>query len=151
MARSSSRSAPARPRAVQRAPPPAAPSTRQQQAPPPAPHHAAPAPQPSSGGGGMLSGLGSTIAQGFAFGTGSALAREAVGGVMGAFGGSEKPSPSTQSQPQATRPSASASNGPCEMDSQAFRQCLESNPSNASSCDFYYTALQACQQNNASF
>jgi type IV secretory pathway TrbL component len=45
-------------------------------------------PQPS---GGMLSGLGSTIAQGFAFGTGSAIAHRAVGAVADSLtGGSSK-------------------------------------------------------------
>merc|ERR1719512_481941 len=37
--------------------------------------------------GGMLSGIGSTIAQGMAFGTGSAIAHRAVGAVAGSFSG----------------------------------------------------------------
>merc|ERR1712028_203136 len=42
--------------------------------------------------GGMLSGIGSTIAQGMAFGTGSAMAHQAVGAVVGAVtgGGSDE-------------------------------------------------------------
>ena len=35
----------------------------------------------------MLSGLGATIAQGFAFGTGSAIAHRAVGAVADSFSG----------------------------------------------------------------
>ncbi|PWA69873.1 hemiasterlin resistant protein 1 [Artemisia annua] len=42
-----------------------------------------PAPVQSSGGGSMLGGIGSTIAQGMAFGTGSAVAHRAVDAVMG--------------------------------------------------------------------
>merc|ERR1712238_514957 len=41
---------------------------------------------------GMLSGIGSTIAQGMAFGTGSAMAHQAVGAAVGAVtgGGSDE-------------------------------------------------------------
>merc|ERR1719162_2432101 len=35
----------------------------------------------------MLSGIGSTIAQGMAFGTGSAIAHQAIGAVAGVMGG----------------------------------------------------------------
>jgi hypothetical protein len=55
-------------------------------APPPARVHHAPPPAPmqqSSGGGSMLGGLASTIAQGMAFGTGSAVAHRAVDSIMG--------------------------------------------------------------------
>merc|ERR1719275_280082 len=38
----------------------------------------------------MLSGIGSTIAQGMAFGTGSAIAHRAVGAVANSFGGSDE-------------------------------------------------------------
>ncbi|KAJ8768999.1 hypothetical protein K2173_023994 [Erythroxylum novogranatense] len=52
--------------------------------PPPQPVYHAPPPAPAqSGGGGMLSGIGSTIAQGMAFGTGSGIAHRAVDAVMG--------------------------------------------------------------------
>ncbi|KAL0412653.1 UNVERIFIED_CONTAM: hypothetical protein Sradi_1467000 [Sesamum radiatum] len=53
--------------------------------PPPQPVHHAPPPAPvhSSSGGSMLGGIGSTIAQGMAFGTGSAVAHRAVDAVMG--------------------------------------------------------------------
>lgn len=73
--RSSSSRAPAR--APARAPPPPAPRA---QAPPPAPRAQAPPPAPmqqQQQGGGMLSGIGSTIVQGMAFGTGSAIAHRA--------------------------------------------------------------------------
>ena len=94
----------------------------------------------------MLAGLGATMAQGFAFGTGSALAREAVSGVMGAFGGSgDKSSPAPQQPPTSQSNQAS---GPCAVDQSAFMQCLQQNPGNSSACDMYYNALQACQNNN---
>mmetsp|Transcript_11698 Transcript_11698/g.11748 ORF Transcript_11698/g.11748 Transcript_11698/m.11748 type:complete len:198 (+) Transcript_11698:110-703(+) len=130
---------------------PAAPARRPAPAPaparaPPAPAaRSAPAPAPQqSSGGGMLSGLGSTMAQGFAFGTGSAVAHSAVNSVMGSFSGSGK---STQEAPHAT-PSAAPSpaySGACEADNQAFVKCMQQNSSNVAQCDFYYNALQQCQ------
>mmetsp|Transcript_69918 Transcript_69918/g.137278 ORF Transcript_69918/g.137278 Transcript_69918/m.137278 type:complete len:143 (-) Transcript_69918:276-704(-) len=139
MARSRS-SAPSR-----SAPKPAArsaPAPAARSAPPPAaPAHHAPAPSPSGGGGGMLSGLGSTMAQGFAFGTGSALAREAVGSM---FGGSSSPAPSAPA-PTNVPAAPVQTSGPCQYDQQAFQSCLQQNPTNASMCDHYFNALQACQ------
>nr|CAD1828012.1 unnamed protein product [Ananas comosus var. bracteatus] len=50
---------------------------------PPQPARQAPPPAPAQGGGSILGGIGSTIAQGMAFGTGSAMAHRAVDAVMG--------------------------------------------------------------------
>ena len=94
----------------------------------------------------MLAGLGATMAQGFAFGTGSALAREAVSGVMGSFSGSGDKSTPAPPQPQTSQNNQAS--GPCAIDQTAFMQCLQQNPGNSSACDMYYNALQACQNNN---
>jgi hypothetical protein len=98
----------------------------------------------SGGGGGMLAGLGATMAQGFAFGTGSALAREAVGAV---FSGGSSHAPAPQQAPAAPVTTSQAT-GPCAIDQNAFMQCLQQNPGSSSSCDSYYNALQACQSNH---
>jgi hypothetical protein len=45
-----------------------------------------PAPQESGGSGGMMSGLGGMVAQGMAFGTGSAIAHNVIGSVFGGSG-----------------------------------------------------------------
>ncbi|KAF8681833.1 hypothetical protein HU200_045275 [Digitaria exilis] len=51
---------------------------------PPQPARQAPPPAPAqTSGGSILGGIGSTIAQGMAFGTGSAMAHRAVDAVMG--------------------------------------------------------------------
>ncbi|KAL5683473.1 hypothetical protein ACJX0J_009858, partial [Zea mays] len=51
---------------------------------PPQPARQAPPPAPvRDGGGSMFGGIGSTIAQGMAFGTGSAMAHRAVDAVLG--------------------------------------------------------------------
>ncbi len=95
----------------------------------------------------MLSGLGATIAQGFAFGTGSAIAHRAVGAVADSFSGSKSEAPQAVApKPQAPVVSASSSSDACEMDLQAFNRCLQDNRGNVQACDFYYQALQQCQQ-----
>ena len=93
----------------------------------------------------MLAGLGATMAQGFAFGTGSALARTAVDSIFS--GGSSTPAaaPAPAPAPAATLPKAG---GPCETDNTAFLQCLNQNQGNVSACDFYFNALQSCQSAN---
>ena len=90
------------------------------------------------------------MAQGFAFGTGSALAREAVGSVMGSFGGKDKEAAPAAPAPVAPAPQqyGYGSQGACAIDQKAFMECLQNNASNASNCDFYYNALQACQSRN---
>eukprot|EP01035_Chromulina_nebulosa_P019948 gene19948-25914_t len=135
------RSAPA-PAPSSRAPPPPAAN----HAPAPAPSHSmAPAPQ----SGGMLSGLASTMAQGFAFGTGSAVARTAVDSFMG--GGRSSSAPEQNQQPVIEAPKAdSRYEGPaaCKIDYQAFNDCLRANTNNASACEFYFNSYKSCQQAN---
>lgn len=100
----------------------------------------------------MLSGLGATIAQGFAFGTGSAIAHRAVGAVADSFsgGGDKAPAPQ-QTAPQppsyATAPSSTSSDK-CDMDLQAFNNCMKDNKGSVQACDFYFQALQQCQNSS---
>jgi len=134
-----------------RAPAPAAPrrpaSTSARQ-PAPAPAAAPPAPVQQSSGGGMLSGIGSTIAQGMAFGTGSAIAHRAVGAVAGSMsGGSEAPAGEPmQQQAVAQQGFDAAQGGACGNDKQLFFDCLKANNGDAQSCSFLYEQLQQCQQ-----
>merc|ERR1719436_2326191 len=120
-------------------------------APVPAPRPAQPAPiqQPSSGGG-MLSGIGSTIAQGMAFGTGSAIAHRAVGAVAGSMsGGSESSVDQIQQQPQDPfmQQNDSLSSAACMDDKKMFYDCLQMNKGDQQSCAFLYDMLKECQRN----
>jgi hypothetical protein len=93
----------------------------------------------------MLSGLGATIAQGFAFGTGSAIAHRAVGAVADSLSG-KSDAPSRSEAPAAVpAPAPSVTAGPCDLDLQAFNKCMRENRNDVTSCDFYYQALQSCQ------
>lgn len=114
--------------------------------------------QTSSGGGGMLSGIGSTIAQGMAFGTGSAIAHRAVGAVAESFTGSG----SSNEQPSAQASEYTQGGGGivmqqqqmtdvCAMDKTMFYDCLQQNKGDQAACDFLYEQLKQCQQNQMQF
>ncbi|KAJ9705610.1 hypothetical protein PVL29_003599 [Vitis rotundifolia] len=119
---------------------------------PPQPVSHAPPPAPVQGGGGgsMLGGLGATIAQGMAFGTGSAVAHRAVDAVMG---------PRTI-QHETVASEAAASSAPtmnnvggsdaCNAHYKAFQDCLNSSGSDISKCQFYMDMLSECRRNSGS-
>ncbi|KAL9181602.1 hypothetical protein ACHAXT_010407 [Thalassiosira profunda] len=125
------------------APPPARQAAR-----PPAPMQSQPAQS-----GGMLSGIGSTIAQGMAFGTGSAIAHRAVGAVAGSMGGDgEAPMDQQQQAPPAPMDQQQQQlQGACAYDKEMFFDCLKVNRGDQEACSFLYQQLQACQRNETTF
>lgn len=64
-------------------------------------------------GGGMMSGIGSTIMTGMAFGAGSEVAHQAVRSVMG--GGSHSAHQQQQQQPQQYQQQQQYQQNPCQM------------------------------------
>ena len=90
-----------------------------------------------------------SIVQGFAFGTGSSIARHGVDAVLGG-GSSSAPAPAPaapvyqQQQQQVARGA-----GACDVDQFAFTECIRTNPGNVAACEFYMQALQQCQFANA--
>ncbi|MES1912479.1 MAG: hypothetical protein MHM6MM_004748 [Cercozoa sp. M6MM] len=113
-----------------------------QEAPKPAQQTPAAAPQQSSGGG-LLSGIGSTIMQGMAFGAGSSVAHRAVDAVMGPrehvvrHEGGEEHAPLEQAQAQQEQPQ-----GPCAFERQEMQRCMQDQ---SMQCDFFYNKLKECQ------
>ncbi|KAK9678836.1 hypothetical protein RND81_11G235900 [Saponaria officinalis] len=104
-----------------------------------------PAPVPASGGGSLLGGIGSTIAQGVAFGTGSAVAHRAVDAVMGPRTIQHETVGAEAAQPA----SAAASVGDaCGIHSKAFQDCLNNFGSDISRCQFYLDMLSECKRNS---
>merc|ERR1712091_726863 len=94
---------------------------------------------------GMLSGLMGTMAQGFAFGTGSSIARGAVGAAGDAlFGGSSEQAAQPAAQQAAAAPAAQEA---CAVDKRAFYQCLETSNGDASRCQELFNQLSMCQEN----
>ncbi|GMH14680.1 hypothetical protein Nepgr_016521 [Nepenthes gracilis] len=116
-------------RPAQRAAPRPAPARN----PPPQPvsHAPPPASVPASSGGSMVGGLGATIAQGMAFGTGSAVAHRAVDAVLG---------------PRTIQHETDS----CGIHSKAFQDCLNSYGSDISKCQFYLDMLNECRRASGS-
>mmetsp|Transcript_11896 Transcript_11896/g.17232 ORF Transcript_11896/g.17232 Transcript_11896/m.17232 type:complete len:150 (-) Transcript_11896:192-641(-) len=122
----------------------AAPARRS--APPARAAPAPPAPQQSSGGG-MMSGIGSTIAQGMAFGTGSAIAHRAVGAVAGSLGGGgDAELPQETAVAQQYDGAQQQQMQVCGNEKSMFFDCLKENKGDQEVCRFLYETLQSCQQ-----
>jgi len=92
----------------------------------------------------MLSGIGSTIAQGMAFGTGSAIAHRAVGAVANSFSGSDEQSAQVQNL-QPVEQNGNIDNFACSQDKQMYFDCLKQNNGDQNSCNFLYDILKSCQ------
>lgn len=102
----------------------------------------------------MMSGLGSTIMQGMAFGTGSAVAHRAVGAAAESFGGGSgeqaaAPEYASGAMPQDQQQQQNL--GACAMDKQMFYECLQVNKGDQQGCHFLYEQLKECQQNATQF
>ncbi|XP_040966075.1 coiled-coil-helix-coiled-coil-helix domain-containing protein 10, mitochondrial isoform X1 [Gossypium hirsutum] len=122
--------------------------------PPPQPAHHAPPPAPaqSGSGGSLLGGIGSTIAQGMAFGTGSAVAHRAVDAVMGprTIQHETVVSEAAAAPAPATTSNSLAGTDSCSIHYKAFQDCLNSYGSELSKCQFYMDMLTECRKNTGS-
>ncbi|CAL4943761.1 unnamed protein product [Urochloa decumbens] len=116
---------------------------------PPQPVRQAPPPAPAqSGGGSILGGIGSTIAQGMAFGTGSAMAHRAVDAVMGPRTIQHE---TVVSEAAAAAPAAPMMNAAdsCSNHNKAFQDCINHYGSDISKCQFYLDMLNECRRGGA--
>ncbi|CAL0313992.1 unnamed protein product [Lupinus luteus] len=118
-------------------------------APRPAPqqaNHAHPPATVQSGGGSLLGSIGSTIAQGMAFGTGSAVAHRAVDAVMGPRTVQHEVVGAADAAPA---PTANTFGGDaCSVHSKAFQDCITHYGSEISKCQFYMDMLAECKRNS---
>ncbi|KAH7517638.1 hypothetical protein FEM48_Zijuj09G0085900 [Ziziphus jujuba var. spinosa] len=133
-----------------RSAPRAAPRPAPARNPPPQPVNHAPPPAPAQGGSGgsMLGGIGSTIAQGMAFGTGSAMAHRAVDAVMGPRTIQHE---TVVSEAAAAAPNASSVGGSdaCNVHMKAFQDCLNNYGNEINKCQFYMDMLSECKKNSS--
>ncbi|CAM6100516.1 unnamed protein product [Calypogeia fissa] len=121
-------------------PPPA----RVNQAPPPA------IPQQSTGGS-MFGGLAGTIAQGMAFGTGSAVAHRAVDAVVGPRTVTHEHAQVSDGQGNVSESQLTTmSHGACTNQSKAFQDCIQANNSDIGKCQFYVDMLNECRRGSSS-
>merc|ERR1719266_938219 len=108
------------------------------------------APMQQSSGGGMLSGIGSTIAQGMAFGTGSAIAHRAVGAVANSFGGGGDAQPAEQPLEQQQFDTMQQQQMEvCVDEKKMFYDCLNVNKGDQQACTFLMDMIKDCQRNQA--
>ena len=82
----------------------------------------------------MLSGLGGMVAQGMAWGTGTAIAREAVGAVL--HGGSGSGNQQQHEQAAAQQQQQLSPQEPCFSQQKSFMDCLEANNGAMEACAF---------------
>ncbi|XWS39794.1 hypothetical protein CRYUN_Cryun18bG0085000 [Craigia yunnanensis] len=130
-----------------------APRAAPTRSPPPQPAQHAPPPAPAqSGSGGLLGGIGSTIAQGMAFGTGSAVAHRAVDAVMGprTIQHETVVSEVAAASAQAATTNSFTGSDACNIHSKAFQDCLNSYGNEISKCQFYMDMLFECRKNSGS-
>jgi hypothetical protein len=133
--RSSSRSSSPRRQA------PAAAAPRRQAPAAAAPRPAAAQPQASSGG--MMSGLGGMVMTGMAFGAGSAVAHQVVGGLMGS-GNSHQDAPAQSAPAQTAEPQQD----PCYYQNQDFMTCLQRSSNDVAGCQSYLDVFNSCRSQN---
>lgn len=97
---------------------------------------------------GMMSGLGSTLATGMAFGAGSEVAHQAIRGIMGP---SYQPvyvqQVPAQGQMQANQmQQEQARQQICMNEINDFAQCIQKNDNNIGSCQKYSDLLRECKE-----
>ncbi|CAK9163639.1 unnamed protein product [Ilex paraguariensis] len=95
-------------------------------------------------------GIGSVVAEGMAFGGGSAMAHRAVDAVMGPtvikYDTAASPAPIAE---PATMNSLGGFDA-CGGQSKAFQDCLNNSGSDISKCQFYMDILSECRKNTSS-
>ncbi|EPS59096.1 hypothetical protein M569_15712 [Genlisea aurea] len=113
-------------------------------------HAPPPANVQSSPGGSMLGGIGATIAQGMAFGTGSAVAHRAVDAVMGPRTIQHETVASEAASAVQAPAAASLGTDACSVHSKAFQDCINVYGNEISKCQFYMDMLAECRRNSGS-
>lgn len=99
----------------------------------------------------MLGGLASTIAQGMAFGTGSAVAHRAVDAVVGPRTIQHEHTQVTDGQGNVSQSQlTTVSHDACNNQTKAFQDCIQANNSDIGKCQFYVDMLNECRRGSSS-
>lgn len=106
---------------------------------------------PAQRPGGMMSGIGSTIMTGMAFGAGSEIAHQAVRGIIGGGhnnGGSPHEVPQQEvKQVEQVQQNQHQQVNPCMTYNNKFIDCLKQNGNDISSCQNFFDDLKICEKN----
>ncbi|XP_027106167.1 uncharacterized protein [Coffea arabica] len=132
------------------APRPAARPAPARNPPQPVNHAPPPAPVQASGGGSLLGNIGSTIAQGMAFGTGSAMAHRAADAVMGPRTIQHETVGSEAAAAPAPTTNSMGGSDACSVHAKAFQDCLNGYGNDISKCQFYMDMLSECRRTSGS-
>ena len=99
-------------------------------------------------GGGMMSGIGSTIVTGMAFGAGSEIAHQAVRGIIGGGSHGSHPQENENHAPEQTQtqPQQQSYQNPCMSYNQKFVECLKVNGNDISDCQNFFNDLKSCEK-----
>ena len=98
--------------------------------------------------GGMMSGMGSTLMQGMAFGAGSEVAHQAVRSMMGGSSHHSQPQQQNEQPQQYEQPQQQSSytkQNPCIDYNQKFVDCLQRENNDISSCQTLFNDLKSCE------
>lgn len=120
-------------------------------APPPAPVQRTPPPAPLQQSSNGRGGFGSVIADGMAFGTGSAVAHRAVDSIMGPRTVQHEHVQGSQTTPSSSGATSSPVNNSSSQDvcinqAKAFEDCLRANLDDIGKCQFYVDMLNECRR-----
>ncbi|KAM7457953.1 hypothetical protein BLSTO_01290 [Blastocystis sp. subtype 1] len=118
---------------------------------PQTPHQSTPAPQPQYSQPYQRSGFLGTMAEGFAFGAGSAVAHNAVNGVVNAVTGRNKdnnaPVPVEETQETQEAAQRMENEDPCMLQRMDFNNCLQVNADKGiSECQIFFDSFKRCQE-----
>ncbi|GMH16846.1 hypothetical protein Nepgr_018687 [Nepenthes gracilis] len=116
---------------------------------PPQPAASAPPPVVAQGrNGSMLGGLGGVVAEGMAFGTGSAIAHRAADAIMGPRVIQHETVAASAPTPAAAPAQTLNSLGSdaCTAQYKAFQDCINSYGGEISRCQFYMDMLSECRK-----
>lgn len=107
---------------------------------------------PQAGGGGIVSGIMGSIAQGFMFGTGSAVAHRAVDSVMGPRtvvhehkGDGEASNNSNSAPAPVSNINQNDTLVRCDFERTQFRKCMTNNNDDIDACRSFMDSLSGCQ------
>jgi hypothetical protein len=99
----------------------------------------------------MFGGLAGTIAQGMAFGTGSAVAHRAVDAVVGPRTVTHEHTQVSDGQGNVSQSQLTTmSHDACTNQSKAFQDCIQANNSDIGKCQFYVDMLNECRKGSSS-
>ena len=90
-------------------------------------------------------GLGGMVAQGMAFGAGSAIAHQAIGGVARSLSGGSDEQGSSNDHTGGAGYNTQFEGQVCGDNQKRLYECLNNNDGDAARCQWFFDSLKECQ------